>query len=169
MVIRFIWLAKKGRIKMLTKWRRWARPKNYNAGSVPQAFVIVSGVLLFPVIVFLLLHFCRCILFDCTRTDLWMWSCQMGSANIRLSFVLYNMAVKNTNQRLSLTLITQSFVFVSIDFVFVSTVFYLYQLYLYLYKLYFLLYKLSVKNTNERLFLALITRPPSFIWNWDTH
>ena len=56
MVIRFIWLAKKGRIKMLTKWRRWARPKNYNAGSVPQAFVIVSGVLLFPVIVFLLLE-----------------------------------------------------------------------------------------------------------------
>ena len=109
---------------MLTKWRRWARPKNYNAGSVPEAFVIVSGVLLFPVIVFLLLHFCWRTLFDCTRTDLWMWSCQMGSADIRLSFVLYNMAVKNTNQRLSLTLIIQPFVFVSIDFVFVLTVFY---------------------------------------------
>ena len=59
-----------------------------------------------------------------TCTDLWMWSCQMGSADIRLSFVLYNMAVKNTNQRLSLTLIIQPFVFVSIDFVFVLTVFY---------------------------------------------
>ena len=47
----------------------------------------------------------------------------MGSADIRLSFVLYNMAVKNTNQRLSLTLITQPFVFVSIVFVFISTVF----------------------------------------------
>ena len=47
----------------------------------------------------------------------------MGSADIRLSFVLYNMAVKNTNQRLSLTLIIQPFVFVSIDFVFVQIVF----------------------------------------------
>ena len=46
----------KRRLQMFThkKRRIQDRPKNYNEPSVPQAFVTVSGLLLFPFIVFLL-------------------------------------------------------------------------------------------------------------------